>query len=48
MSVKNEASSFGSMGGKANFKKNGKAHMARIGAIGAKNRWAKKKAKVAA
>lgn len=43
MSVKTEASAFGSMGGKANVKKNGKSHMSAIGKKGAKKRWAGKK-----
>ncbi len=43
MTIKDEATSFGQLGGKANFKKNGKKHMAKIGAAGAKKRWAKTK-----
>ncbi len=43
MSIKDEATSFGALGGNANFAKNGKEHMSKIGKKGAKKRWGIKK-----
>ncbi len=43
MTIKDEATSFGQLGGRANVKKNGKSHMSKIGKKGAKARWAKSK-----
>ena len=39
------AVSFGKLGGDANFKKNGKKHMSRIGKKGAKSLWKSRKKK---